>query len=194
MGKDKFENEELIKYGLPTDLWFHVDNLSSAHVYLRVPDGASLDNIPANVLEECCQIVKDNSIKGKKEAKVDIVYTPWENLLKKQSMEVGQVGFKKQKRVTTVTTHKNNTIVRNLNRTKREEQPDLVAQRYAYDEAQRKKLEAEKREMKQRKKQEAKEAKQRQELQSYSDLMTYDDMSSNKNLSMTEEDYEESFM
>ena len=105
---------------------FHVDNLSSAHVYLRVPDGASLDNIPANVLEECCQIVKDNSIKGKKEAKVDIVYTPWENLLKKQSMEVGQVGFKKQKRVTTVTTHKNNTIVRNLNRTKREEQPDLV--------------------------------------------------------------------
>ena len=32
MGKDKFENEELIKNGLNCDVWFHVDNLSSAHV------------------------------------------------------------------------------------------------------------------------------------------------------------------
>ena len=105
---------------------FHVDNLSSAHVYLRVPDTIALDAVPSNVLEECCQIVKDNSIKGKKEAKVDIVYTPWENLLKKESMEVGQVGFKKQKQVSKTTVHKNNTIVNRLNRSKREEYPDLV--------------------------------------------------------------------
>lgn len=40
MGKDKYENEELIKYAWPDcDIWFHVDNLSSAHVYLRLkPD------------------------------------------------------------------------------------------------------------------------------------------------------------
>lgn len=37
MGRDKFENEDLIKYGFPEDVWFHVDNLSSAHVYLRLP-------------------------------------------------------------------------------------------------------------------------------------------------------------
>ena len=37
MGRDKFENEDLIKYGLPLDVWFHVSDLSSAHVYLRVP-------------------------------------------------------------------------------------------------------------------------------------------------------------
>jgi len=36
MGKDKFENEELIKYGLPCDVWFHVEGMSSAHVYLRL--------------------------------------------------------------------------------------------------------------------------------------------------------------
>jgi hypothetical protein len=36
MGKDKFENEDLIKYGWPEDIWFHVDNLSSAHVYVRM--------------------------------------------------------------------------------------------------------------------------------------------------------------
>lgn len=60
MGKDKFESkllpfyiilridlsyninpfnctdEELIKWGWPEDVWFHVDKLSSAHVYLRL--------------------------------------------------------------------------------------------------------------------------------------------------------------
>jgi len=37
MGKDKYENEELIEYAWPdTDIWFHVENLSSAHVYLRL--------------------------------------------------------------------------------------------------------------------------------------------------------------
>ncbi|KAH0832397.1 hypothetical protein J3R83DRAFT_13431 [Lanmaoa asiatica] len=37
MGKDKVENEDLIKYAWPQDVWFHVDKLSSAHVYLRMP-------------------------------------------------------------------------------------------------------------------------------------------------------------
>lgn len=37
MGRDKFENEELIKHMWPEDVWFHVDDLSSAHVYLRLP-------------------------------------------------------------------------------------------------------------------------------------------------------------
>ena len=36
MGKDKFENEDLIKYHWPDDIWFHVDGLSSAHVYARI--------------------------------------------------------------------------------------------------------------------------------------------------------------
>lgn len=28
MGKDKYENEDLIKFGWPEDCWFHVDALS----------------------------------------------------------------------------------------------------------------------------------------------------------------------
>merc|ERR1712232_260962 len=111
MGKDKFENEELIKYGLPTDIWFHVDNFSSAHVYLRLPENITIDNIPENILEDCCQIVKHNSIQGKKEAKINIVYTPWENLLKQQSMAVGQVGFKKQKQVKKITINMKNILI-----------------------------------------------------------------------------------
>uniref|UniRef100_A0A0K0D873 Coiled-coil domain-containing protein 25 n=1 Tax=Angiostrongylus cantonensis TaxID=6313 RepID=A0A0K0D873_ANGCA len=46
MGVDKYENEELIKYGWPEDVWFHVDKVSSAHVYLRLPEGMTIDTIP----------------------------------------------------------------------------------------------------------------------------------------------------
>ena len=45
MGRDKYENEELIKYGWPEDLWFHVDKMSSAHVYLRLPPGDTIDDV-----------------------------------------------------------------------------------------------------------------------------------------------------
>ena len=27
MGRDKYENEDLIKYGWPEDVWFHVDKV-----------------------------------------------------------------------------------------------------------------------------------------------------------------------
>ena len=38
-GGDKYENEDLIKWGWPEDVWFHVDKHSSAHIYLRLkPD------------------------------------------------------------------------------------------------------------------------------------------------------------
>jgi len=46
MGKDKTENEELIEYSFPRDIWFHVDNYSSAHVYLRLENLDDIDKIP----------------------------------------------------------------------------------------------------------------------------------------------------
>lgn len=64
MGKDKYENEDLIKYGLPEDVWFHVDDLSSAHVYLRMPPGMTMKDIPEDILLECSSLVKANSIVG----------------------------------------------------------------------------------------------------------------------------------
>ena len=65
MGRDKEENEELIEHGLPIDVWFHVDNLSSAHVYLRLKEGQTIDDIPEDVLQDCLQLVKANSIQGR---------------------------------------------------------------------------------------------------------------------------------
>ena len=43
VGKDKFENEDLIRWSWPEqDIWFHVDDLSSAHVYLRLNEGENI--------------------------------------------------------------------------------------------------------------------------------------------------------
>ena len=41
-----------------------MDDLSSAHVYLRLPEGTGMDDIPEYTLEDCCQLVKQNSIQG----------------------------------------------------------------------------------------------------------------------------------
>eukprot|EP00850_Spirogloea_muscicola_P014155 SM000100S09382 [mRNA] locus=s100:71617:72510:+ [translate_table: standard] len=126
MGLDKFENEDLIKYGLPEDVWFHVDKLSSAHVYLRLNKGQTIDAISDEMLEDCAQLVKANSIQGNKLNNLDVVYTPWSNLKKAPSMDIGQVGFHNPKLVRTVRVEKRlNDVVNRLNKSKVERTPDL---------------------------------------------------------------------
>lgn len=57
-------DEDLIKYGLEEDVWFHVDKLSSAHIYLRMNEGESWESIPESVVTDCAQLTKANSIEG----------------------------------------------------------------------------------------------------------------------------------
>ena len=94
MGRDKFENDQLIAHGWPEDIWFHVDKFSSAHVYLRLPRGperklfretGKLDHMP-EVVKELCTLTKANSIEGSKQHEVTVSYTPWENLQKRADM------------------------------------------------------------------------------------------------------------
>mmetsp|Transcript_15461 Transcript_15461/g.13992 ORF Transcript_15461/g.13992 Transcript_15461/m.13992 type:complete len:214 (+) Transcript_15461:19-660(+) len=125
MGKDKYENEDLIKYGLTEDIWFHVDDLSSAHVYLRLNPGEMLDDLSPELIEECTQLVKANSIEGCKLKEVYVVYTRWKNLNKTSSMEIGAIGYHDQKKVRRVKVIKNNAIVNKINRTREERHPDL---------------------------------------------------------------------
>lgn len=105
MGKDKYENEDLIKWAIKEDYWFHVDDLSSAHVYLKPPLGPddqplwSLDSIPEDLVLDCAQLVKANSIEGCKMNGVRVVYTPASNLRKEQGFAVGQVAFHNNKLV-----------------------------------------------------------------------------------------------
>ena len=45
MGKEKYENEDLMKYSLPEDVWLHVDDLSLAHMYLCIKPGMTLNEL-----------------------------------------------------------------------------------------------------------------------------------------------------
>lgn len=55
--------QDLIKHALPQDIWFHVSQLSSAHVYLRLPPGVEWDTgIPADTLEDCAQVCVQTSL------------------------------------------------------------------------------------------------------------------------------------
>ncbi|CAL1713679.1 unnamed protein product [Somion occarium] len=130
MGKDKVENEDLIKYAFPEDIWFHVDKLSSAHVYLRMPEGMTWENIPEPLLNDCAQLVKANSIEGNKKDNLTIIYTPADNLKKTGDMAVGQVSFHNDRRVKRVyVVKRENPIVNRLNKTKVERQVDHEEER-----------------------------------------------------------------
>ncbi|KAG1681863.1 Coiled-coil domain-containing protein 25 [Nymphon striatum] len=217
MGLDKHENEDLIKWGWPEDVWFHVDKVSSAHVYLRLNPSRNtkqckarlrvygdtvvgrfddhthasdigrpevknqvLDDVPSSVIEDCAQLVKANSIQGNKMNNVDVVYTMWENLHKTGGMDVGQVGFHKQKEVRTTRVERRvNECVNRLNKTKEEKQPNLRNEREERDRLER---EDKKAILKQQNEKEKEEKKMKEELaqqKSYANLMKPENMTSN---------------
>ncbi len=126
MGKDKFENEDLIKYAWAEDHWFHVDDLSSAHVYLRYPAPGTkhkpvpVSEIPPELVAECSQLVKANSIEGCKKASVRVIYTPASNLKKTSAMATGQVSYHDTKVVKRTTIEKEKAIVNALEKTREE--------------------------------------------------------------------------
>lgn len=98
VGDDKFENDGLIKYSqrymseLKTPVyWFHVDNFSSPHAYLRLNEGETVP--PQKLVMVCSQIVKLGSIEGVKRPAADVIYTLCTNLAKTKSLNVGTVTF-----------------------------------------------------------------------------------------------------
>mmetsp|Transcript_23025 Transcript_23025/g.39161 ORF Transcript_23025/g.39161 Transcript_23025/m.39161 type:complete len:211 (+) Transcript_23025:35-667(+) len=195
MGRDKEENELLIKYGLPNDIWFHVDNLSSAHVYLRMKEDQTIEDIPDDILQECLQLVKANSIKGCKMTNIHVVYTPHSNLKKTGDMATGQVGFHNNKAVKRVLVAKRiNAIVNRLDKTKKELNPDLRAEREQYEIQQRKKREAEKKKKAKEEKQQMLDAKEAERIKRYEDVMVTSLMKTNKEVQTTVEEYEDDFM
>ncbi|OJJ02493.1 hypothetical protein ASPVEDRAFT_193278 [Aspergillus versicolor CBS 583.65] len=177
MGKDKFENEDLIKFGLEKD--FHVDNLSSAHVYVRLRDGESWDSIPEDLLVDCAQLTKANSIEGNKKDNITVIYTPWSNLMKDGSMAAGQVSFHNHKLVKKVfVAERENPIVNRLNKTKVEKFPDLRAEKEEYAKVQR----HEERKVREEKKNKEKQEKKEREQLKWQKEHAYDDMFSEENL------------
>ncbi|KAL4956651.1 hypothetical protein BDW69DRAFT_158214 [Aspergillus filifer] len=196
VGKDKFENEDLIKYGLESDVWFHVDNLSSAHVYVRLRDGESWDNIPEQLLVDCAQLTKANSIEGNKKDNITVIYTPWSNLKKDGSMAAGQVSFHNHKQVKKVfVAQRENPIVNRLNKTRVEKFPDLRAEKEEHERAQRRKDRKAQDERKAKEKQEKREREQLkwQKDHAYDDMFTEENMEASNNQDR-DPNFEDDFM
>ncbi|KAH8678084.1 hypothetical protein BX600DRAFT_507059 [Xylariales sp. PMI_506] len=194
VGKDKFENEELIKYGWEED--FHVDKLSSAHIYLRLPEGETWESISPDLLTDLGQLTKANSIEGNKKDNITVIYTPWSNLKKDGSMAVGQVSFKDQRMVKRILVRqRENPIVNRLNKTKVEKQPDLQQEREDRLKELRKRDQAV---QQARKKEDARVMKERAEKKwqkdhAYDELFTDENMASSSNQDR-DEGWEDDFM
>ncbi|XP_066312565.1 uncharacterized protein [Miscanthus floridulus] len=183
MGADKNENEELIKYGLPEDVWFHVDKVSSAHVYLRLKKGETIDTISEGLLEDCAQLVKAHSIQGNKMNNVEVIYTPWSNLKKSPSMDVGQVGFHNPRMVHVLTVEKRvNEIINRLNKTRVERRADLKAEKEASNATEKAERKMQLKEKKRKEEMERLEKEKWAEMRSYKGLMVAEKMTSNRQI------------
>lgn len=123
VGRDKHENEYLIQYGWPGDIWFHVDGLSSAHVYFRLKNvdtvsSIPIDDLPPDSVYDMMQICKNNSIAGCKLASCKMVYTPHSNLKKTFDMESGAVTYHNTKLCRYQRCDKDRARVKELEKTK----------------------------------------------------------------------------
>ncbi|KAK6825699.1 hypothetical protein PG987_013193 [Apiospora arundinis] len=205
VGKDKFENEELIKHGWEEDVCkfqgmnnthFHADKLSSAHIYLRLREGETWDAIPEPLLTDLAQLTKANSIEGNKKDNVTIIYTPWSNLKKDDSMAVGQVSFKDPRKVKRVlVAERENAIVNRLNKTKVEKHPDL---RQEKEDRQKELRKRDNSALQARKKEEARIMKERAEKK-WQKEHAYDEIFSEENMAQSSNqdrgsDWEDDFM
>ena len=78
IGKNKSENDDLVKTSAKTDIWFHVNGAPSSHVVLLNND--KLNTIPKQVIKRCACLCKSNS-SSKSESKCEIIYTEIANVM-----------------------------------------------------------------------------------------------------------------
>ena len=200
MGRDKYENEEMLRHGYEEgDVWFHVDRFSSAHVYIRMSEtNWTFDTLPLKLIEDCAQLVKANSIEGNKKNPVTVVYTPWTNLKKTQGMDVGEIGFHNINAVKKLQVEKRiNDIVNRLTKTKEEREVNFEKEKFNRQRQAReliKQSEAQKREQTRL---EEERRKKEQALLHYDEIFntkTVPMKTNQTNANMSIEEYESSFM
>jgi predicted ribosome quality control (RQC) complex YloA/Tae2 family protein len=94
IGRNKYNNFELIDDSMDSDVWFHVQGESSCHVILK--NSGKLRDIPRQVIKRCAYLCKINS-KAKTKKKCNIIYTQLENVVKTEI--IGQVAVQSYKSV-----------------------------------------------------------------------------------------------
>lgn len=96
---------------------------------------------------------------------VDVVYTMWSNLKKTQGMDVGQVGFHKEREVRKIRVSKRiNATVNRLNKTKTSVDVNFRAEREQRDKSEREDKKKLLREQKEREKAEEKRREEEAEM------------------------------
>ncbi|GMI12115.1 hypothetical protein TrRE_jg12086 [Triparma retinervis] len=174
MGENQRENEVLLHHSLPTDVWFHVSSLPSAHIYVRSCADLSLGpdsnwGIDDDTVAECCKIVKGNSIKGCKMKAVKVVASRWSNLVSPQGSEDGVVAFADEGECRYWDgVEKDNGLCRRVEKSwEREDVGKWEGERRAYLEEERRRVKKERKEGERKKKQEEEEERKRKEEMSY---------------------------
>lgn len=173
---------------------FHVDDLPSAHIYVRLKKDQTIDDIPADVLEDCFQLTKENSKEGSKLSKTTIVYTYWSNLKKTAKMDVGQVAFHDENLVRKRDVSKEKNILKVLDKTKEFKEVDFKEERALRDkqEQQAKKKEKELQRLKEKK--EIEEKRKQKDMLHYVGVFDESQKRSNKEGTGNYKDLEDDFM
>uniref|UniRef100_A0A914R851 Coiled-coil domain-containing protein 25 n=1 Tax=Parascaris equorum TaxID=6256 RepID=A0A914R851_PAREQ len=169
MGVDKYGNEDLIRWGWPEDVWFHVDKVSSAHVYVRLPQGQTIDDMSEALVDDCAQLVKANSI----QVSISAALSQWFKRFE-MSMFYGR-RFLEAVRVA----KRINEIVNRLIKTERREEIDYRGEREERDAKERQKAKEKQREEKAREQLELEEKERQRQIRSYDGVFTEDKMHSN---------------
>ena len=163
-------------------------------MYIELEVGQTINDIPEDVLEDCCQLCKQSSKKGCKEPTVQIVYTPWPNLKKENDMDVGQVSYHKPDKVLKRPCSRNKTILNTIEKTKMEDKVNLKAVREEYDAKER--LAEKKRKIAEKKaqKEQIEKKQQQDDILHYKSVLVEDKMHSNKDVKKTVAEIEDDFM
>ena len=80
VGKNAYDNFDIIKAADPNDLWFHINELASCHVIANMPDDINFNK------KQIMYIIKQGAIlckqhsKYKSHKKISIVYTQIKNI------------------------------------------------------------------------------------------------------------------
>ena len=98
VGRNSKENWNLIDFADGKDLWFHVDDKPSCHVFIKIIPNT--DRIPRDVIIRAAQLCKEYS-KYKNDKKVKIIYTTINNIMK--AKDIGSVHILNHKKLENIT-------------------------------------------------------------------------------------------
>jgi len=94
IGRNKQENWDIIDVSRETDIWFHVENGPSSHIFLKTEK--PVNNIPKQVIKRCACLCKSYSSSASVK-KCEIIYTTIANIQKGE--HVGEVIAQNTKKI-----------------------------------------------------------------------------------------------